>query len=73
MKIYDAINNTRYRRYDNASLRGRADTRWLIYALSKRDHSCLIGQNVDDNGPELGTICRILHMQIYAALKRGRI
>ena len=50
-----------------------AETRWLVYALSKRDHNCFIGQNVDDNGPERGTICRILYMQIYAALKRGRI
>ena len=49
------------------------DTRWLIYALSKRDHNCLIGQNVDDSGPERGTICRIPYMQIYAAPKRGRI
>ena len=73
MKIYDAINNTRYRRYDNPSLQGTADTRWLIYALSKRDHNCIISQNVDDSGPERGTIRRILYMQIYVAHKRVRV
>ena len=71
MKIYDAINNTRYRRYDNPSLRRRADTRWLIYALSKRDHNCIIGQNVEYYAVDQNEA--LFYMQIYAAPKRGRV